>query len=214
MDPYTQAFAEAIKTAGMRNDYIALKTGVSSNQVSQWRRGRRPIPAQYAPNLGALLAVPPERISVAYARLVEAGVMAEAMEMPIPKGHVRIPRLADFGRPDALDDCYLLEFVARRKLGATPVEDARWTLQPSQALAPLIERDALVLVDARATAQSDVVDGAIYAFTLWGRPDIRRVLVRRDHWLLVGHSSDTERTEVYEADLPHLRLFGLVVGWL
>ena len=74
MDPYTQAFAEAIKTAGMRNDYIALKTGVSSNQVSQWRRGRRPIPAQYAPTLGALLAVPPERISVAYARLVEAGV--------------------------------------------------------------------------------------------------------------------------------------------
>jgi DNA-binding transcriptional regulator YdaS (Cro superfamily) len=214
MDSYTQAFAEAIKTAGMRNDYIALKTGVSSNQVSQWRRGRRPIPAQYAPHLGSLLTVAPEQISVAYARLVDAGVMAEARDMPVPKAHVRIPRLPDFGRPDALDDCFLLDFVARRKLGATPIEDARWTLQPSQALAPQIERDALVLVDARATGQSDVVDGAMYAFTLWGRPDIRRILVRRDHWLLVGQSSDTGRTEVYEADLPHLRLFGMVVGWL
>ena len=214
MDSYTQAFAEAIQTAGMRNDYIALKTGVSSNQVSQWRRGRRPIPAQYAPNLGALLAVPPERISVAYARLVEAGVMAEAMEIPVPKGHVRIPRLADFGRPDALDDCYLPEFVVRQKIGATPIEHVRWTLQPSQALAPQIERDALVLIDTRVTKHADVVDGANYVFTLWGRPDIRRILIRRDLWLLTKYNSETERTDVYETDLTHLNLFGLVVGWL
>lgn len=214
MDTFSKAFAEAIRHAGIRNDYLASKIGASSNQVSQWRRGRRPIPAHFATNLGTLLSVPPETISSAYARLVEAGMMLEPRETPVPKEHVRIPRLPEFGRPETLEGCCLLEILARRKLGATALEHARWTLQPNAAMSPLIERDAVLLVDARATDQADVMDGAIYAFTIWGRPDVRRILVRRDHWLLVGQSAEVERIEVYEADLKQLQLFGMVVGWL
>lgn len=198
----------------MRNDFIASKVGASSNQVSQWRRGRRPVPAHFASNLGSILSVPPESISGAYARLIEAGLGIEPHEAPTPKSHVRIPRLADFGRPESLTDCFLLELLALRKLGATPLEHARWTLQPNAAMAPLIERDAVALVDTRATNQADVMDGAIYAFTIWGRSDVRRILVRRDHWLLVGQSAEVERIEVHEADLKQLQLFGMVVGWL
>jgi len=52
----------------------------------------------------------------------------------------------------------------------------------------LIRRNALVLVDTSVTRHEDVVDGGLYAYTLWGRPDIRRFLPRRDGWLLVGQS--------------------------
>jgi transcriptional regulator with XRE-family HTH domain len=215
MSDYSKALTEAIKRAGVRNDYIAQQIGVTSgNQVSQWRRGRRPIPAHVAPKLAALLSVPPEAISAAYARLLDAGMPPEPQETLIPSGHVRIPSLAEFGRTGAMDDCYLLDVLARRKLGTTPLEHARWTLQPNATMAPLIERDDVLLVDARATQRADVMDGSIYAFTIWGRADARRILVRRDHWVLAGQSPEVDRITVYESDLEQVRLFGMVVGWL
>jgi hypothetical protein len=216
MDSFAQALSDAIDDSGMRGDFIAKQIGTSANRLSQWKNGRRPVPAHYAPTLAAVLAVPPERISGAYAKVIEAGLSIDSANRsaPIPSGNVRIPRLADFGRPEAMDDCYLLEVIARRKLGTTPVDDCRWALQPNAAMSPLIERDCVLLIDTRITRHADIMDGAVYAFTLWGRSDVRRIFVRRDHLLLAAHNSEVERIEVHGDDLADLHLHGLVVGWL
>lgn len=215
MDAFAQALDTAIDQSGMRGDHLAKQIGATPNQLSQWRNGRRPVPAHYAPPLASLLSVRPETISNAYARVIEAEFSIDGDDgEAIPSGNVRIARLGDFGKPDAMDDCYLLEVLARRKLGTTPVDHCRWALQPNAAMAPLIERDSVLLVDTRISDHADVMDSAIYAFTLWGRPDVRRIFVRRNHLLLVAQCPEIERIEVHRDDLADLQLHGMVVGWL
>jgi hypothetical protein len=216
MDAFAQALSDAIDQSGMRGDHIAKQVGTTPNQLSQWKNGRRPVPAHYAPSLASVLLIRPESISNAYARVIDAGLTIDAVNGSslVPNGNVRIHRLAEFGRPDAMDDCYLLEVLARRKLGTTPTECCRWTLQPNAAMSPLIERDSVLLIDTRITDHADVMDGAIYAFILWGRSDVRRIFVRRDHLLLVAQSPEVERIEVHRDDFAELRLYGMVVGWL
>lgn len=216
MDAFALSLSDAIDRSGMRSDHIAKQVGASANQLSQWKNGRRPVPAHYAPGLASVLSVAPEAISSAYARIAQAGLTADGREETpyVPNGNVRIPRLAGFGKPNSMDDCYLLETLAHRKLRATPPEHCRWTLQPNAAMSPLIERDDVLLIDVRAVEHADIMDGALYAFALWGRPDVRRVFVRRDHLLLVAHSPEVERIEVHSDDMGEFKLFGMVVGWL
>lgn len=216
MDAFAQALSDAIDQSGMRGDHIAKQVGTTPNQLSQWKNGRRPVPAHYAPGLASVLLIRPESISNAYARVIEAGFTIDGVngEVAVPVGNVRIPHLGAFGRPDMMTDCYLLEVLARRKLGTTPIESCRWALQPNGAMSPLIERDNVLLIDIRTTVHAEVMDSAIYVFTLWGRPDVRRIFVRRDHLLLVAHSPEVERIEVHGDDLADLNLHGMVVGWL
>lgn len=216
MDPFTAALTEAIDRSGMRGDHIAKQIGTSANQLSQWKNGRRPVPAHYAPNLASVLSIAPESISNAYARIIEAGLHGDVRDasLAVPRGNIRIPPLQDFGRPGLLDDCYLLEVVAHRKLGTTPPEHCRWTLQPNAAMSPLIERDAVLLVDCRKIDRSDLIDGAIYVFNLWRRQDVRRIFIRRDHLLLAAQSPEADRIEVYDDDFHELEIHGTVVNWI
>ena len=69
MDKYARTFAEAMDFTGTRNTIVAAHARVGSNNVSQWRTGRRPIPAERAVAIAALLGVAPESISEAYERL-------------------------------------------------------------------------------------------------------------------------------------------------
>lgn len=221
MDKYAQAFADAMNETGMRNTTVAAQLeGIGYNNVSQWRTGRRPIPADHAPAIAALLDVPPERISKAYARRMHAesvrtastaGVLAGG---GVPAEHVALLHLPGFGRGDGGDRIVLPEFIVRRELGPTAIEHVRWAAQLSRAMEPEIKRFALVLIDTTVTRHEDVVDGGIYAYTLWGRPDIRRVLIRRDAWCLVGQGGGSERIEVAATDLAYIRIHGAVTGWL
>lgn len=220
MNKYAQAFAQAMDATGTRNTAVASHAGVLENNVSQWRTGRRPIPAERAVAVSALLGVPPERISEAYERLLLAGYSAPAMpvqnlrEDAVPAGHVAIERLEDFGRPEGPAHILLPEFLSHRKIGLTPMEHVRWTLHPSRAMEPEIDRHALVLVDITACSHEHVVDGGIYAYTLWGRPDIRRVLIRKNSWSVACYGKDADSTDVPDSDLGNLHIFGAVIGSL
>lgn len=221
MDRYARAFAEAMDSTSTRNTTVAAHARVGSNNVSQWRTGRRPIPAERAVAIAALMGVAPERISEGYERLLHAGYTPPHKTLSIgsrtgasPVDHVTIERLAEFGHAEGSTRILLPDFLARRKIGPAAIEEVRWTLQPSHAMEPEIERHALVLVDITATQHDQVVDGGTYAYSLWGRPDIRRLLIRRDHWLVLGHGKDAEYTEVQASELSNLKIFGAVLGAL
>lgn len=221
MDKYARTFAEAMDNSGTRNTTVAAHARVGSNNVSQWRTGRRPIPAERAVAIAALVGVAPESISEGYERLLHAGYTPPHKTSSLasrtgaaPVDHVTIERLTEFGHADGPARILLPDFLARRKIGLNAIEEVRWTLQPSHAMEPDIDRHALVLVDITATRHEQVVDGGTYAYSLWGRPDIRRLLIRRDHWLVVGYGKDAEYTEVQASELQNLRIFGAVLGAL
>lgn len=220
MNKYSQNFADAMKRTGLRNTVIAAHVGkVGNNCVAQWRSGRRPIPAEHAPKVAGLLGLLPENISEAYDRLLKAGALlpdatGTGSRNAPPAGHVVFAQLEEFGREAEQSRIWLPESITRRKLGLTRPQDVRWTLQPSLSMAPEIERQALVLIDITANCAEDVVDGGLYAYALWGSLDIRRILVRRDAWTLAGSTPEVERVTLTEEELPELRVFGSVIGWI
>lgn len=220
MNKYTEAFVAAMDRTRIRSRTLAAEVGtISDNSIAQWRSGRRPIPAEYAVKLAKLLGVSPQSISEAYDRLLQCGVITsaegghEAWANP-PAGHAVIERLPGFGRADEQERLWLPELMLRRELGATPIENVRWATMHSRTMEPEIKRHAVVLVDISATRHEEVVDGGLYAYTLWGRSDIRRVTIRREAWLLIGDNEDKTRTPVPVTDLPELQLLGMVIGWL
>lgn len=220
MNKYTDAFVAAMDRTRIRSRALAAHVGtISDNSVAQWRSGRRPIPAEYAVKLAEMLGVPPETISQPYDRLLQSGVITSGVKPPDawanpPAGHAVIERLPGFGRVDEQERLWLPELMLRRELGATPIENIRWVTQQSRTMEPEIKRHAVILVDINATRHEDVVDGGVYAYSLWGRTDIRRVTIRRDSWVLVGDNEDRARTPVPIAELPELQLLGMVIGWL
>lgn len=216
MDKYTRAFVEAMEATKTRNSEVAKRAGVVDAYVSQWRNGRRPIPAGRAPIVAEMLGVPPERISEPYARLLLSGcIPREGIGSgAVPSGHLAVDRLHSFDYGDGPGFILLPEFLLRQKIGMTPLDEVRWTFQPNEAMAPLIPVRTVVLVDVRTLTQDRVVDGGIYAFTLYGRPHIRRVLIRREGWVLCMQDTDRDRILVDEAETPSLVLRGVVVGWL
>ncbi len=216
MDRFTRAFIEAMDATKTRNSDIAKRAGVVDNYVSQWRTGRRPIPAGRAPAVAEMLGVPPERISEPYARLLLSGCIPRdgIGSGTVPNDHVAVDRLHSFDYGDGPGFILLPEFLVRQKIGMTPLDEVRWTFQPNDAMAPLIAARTVVLVDVRTLTQERVIDGAIYAFTLFGRPHIRRIQIRREGWVLCMQESDKDRILVEEPTMPELTLRGVVAGWL
>lgn len=217
MNKYTDAFVAAMDRTRIRSRTLAAEVGtISDNSIAQWRSGRRPIPAEYAVKIAKVLDVPPETISQPYDRLLQAGAILPAIEAWAnpPAGHAVIERLPGFGRADEQERLWLPEFMLRRELGATPIEHVRWATQQSRMLEPEIKRHAVLLVDINATRIDEAVDGGIYAYSLWGRTDIRRIAIRRDAWMLTGSDEDRARTPVPIAELSELQLLGMVIGWL
>ena len=220
MNKYTDAFVAAMDQTRIRSRALAAQIGTfSDNSVAQWRSGRRPIPAEYAAKIAEVLGVPPETISQPYDRLLQSGAITPAAGAPEawanpPAGHTVVERLPGFGRADEQERLWLPELMLRRELGATPIEHVRWVTQQSRTMEPEIKRHAVVLVDISATRIEEVVDGGVYAYSLWGRTDIRRVAIRRDSWVLVGDNEDRARTPVPIGELPELQLLGMVIGWL
>ena len=215
MSAYATVFTQAMESAGISNVRVvqAVGGGISPANVSHWRHGRRPIPAEYAPALAALLNVEPEAISESYARLThaQAAAMHDAVGAP---NHISLERLGGFGRQDGPHRILLPDFLVMPRIGATRLSELRWTLQPSTAMSPAIHRHALVLLDGSATDRDLITDGGVYAYTLWGRPDIRRIHIRREGWALARYSNAADHTFVPNDDLDAILLRGAVLGWL
>lgn len=216
MDKYARALKDAMESSAVRTSDLARKVGVIDAYVSQWRSGHRPVPVERAPKVGEALSVPPERISEAYDRLLRSGCISrEGISAgSIPTGHVALDRLPGFDYSDGPSFVLMPEFFIRQKIGLTPIEDVRWTLQPTDAMAPLIQRNTMVLVDIRVSSQSRAIDGGLHAFSLYDRPHVRRILARRDNWTLCGYDDNRDHILVPEADLPKLEIRGLVIAWL
>ncbi|MFZ5636671.1 MAG: S24 family peptidase [Pseudomonadota bacterium] len=220
MNKYTEAFVTAMDRTRIRSRALAAQVGTfSDNSVAQWRSGRRPIPAEYAVKIATVLGVPPETISQPYDRLLQSGAIIPAAGTPQawanpPAGHAVVERLQGFGRADEQERLWLPELMLRRELGATPIENIRWVTLQSRTMEPEIKRHAVILVDISATRHEDVVDGGVYAYSLWGRTDVRRVAIRRDSWLLVGDNEERGRTSVPIGEISELHLLGMVIGWL
>lgn len=216
MDKYARNLKEAMESSAVRTSVLAKKVGVIDAYVSQWRSGKRPVPVERAPKVGEVLNVPPERISEAYDRLLRSGCIERdgVSAGTVPKDHIALDRLPGFDYGDGPSFLLMPEFLIRQKIGLTPIEEVRWTLQPTDAMAPQIQRDEMVLVDVRVASQGRVVDGALHAFTLFDRPHIRRILARGDNWELCGYDDERDRILVPQADLSKLEIRGLVVAWL
>jgi|GEM_PF-6296421 len=131
----------------------------------------------------------------------------------MPAEHVQIEHLAGFDVVNGPRYAVLPEILVRRKIGDTPIEHVRWVINPSPAMAPVIEQGALVFVDTRYNSLESVIDGATYAYRLWKRPDLRKIVFRDQHHVtLVGHGKGAPLTDVYEDKLPDLEIGGLVLG--
>ena len=164
MDKYAQALTQAMDETGTSNTRVAEVARVGRNNVAHWRVGRRPIPADHAPAIAALLGVAPERISRAYDQMLRVESAQQVMALQglrpgsTPDAHVSLERLEGFARADMPVRIWLPEFVVRRELGPTPVQHVRWAVQMSRAMEPDIRRNALVLVDTSMCRHEDVVD--------------------------------------------------------
>lgn len=220
MDKYAQALTEAMEHAGISNTRVADVVHVGRNNVAHWRVGRRPIPAEHAPAIAALLGVAPETISKAYDLQLRVQSAQEVVaQLPsadhrVLPGHILIERVDQFSRIDMPYRICLPEYLVRREIGPTPLSHLRWAVQLSRSMEPEIRRNALVLVDATQTDKAGVVDGGIYIYSLWGRLDIRRVHFRRDTWHLAYGQTLSESVTVEPADQDGLAVLGAVVGWL
>jgi DNA-binding transcriptional regulator YdaS (Cro superfamily) len=216
VDRYSAALSAALDGSPLTTVEIAERIGVNyPNVISQWKGGGRPVPARHAAKLAALLGVRPESISAAYARLSEEGCLPAYTDVDaVPPGHVLIDRLHGFGRENAPSYAVLPMFVAEMKVGKTPIEHVRWVLQPTGAMSPTILQGALVLIDSTKSSHSEVVDGGLYAYELYGRPYVRRIVFGRDSWSLCGHDASSERVVLKSGDLDDLHIHGAVLGWL
>lgn len=69
--PESIALKAALAAAKVEQVDIAREFDLEASGVAQWLSGHRPVPPKWAPRLGAMLGVPPERISKKYAEQVE-----------------------------------------------------------------------------------------------------------------------------------------------
>jgi len=139
---------------------------------------------------------------------------ADSQSHGLISGHLTIHRLEGFGHFNGPPRIVIPEMVARPRIGMTSLGALRWALQPSIAMEPEIRQGVLVFIDTSLNRHAQVVDRGIYAYNLWGRPDIRRIQVRRDAWALSCANNDVGATVIPELELDQIVLLGAVVGWI
>ena len=186
---------------GMSQQDFAEVGGVSRKTQSAYESGAT------APDVAYLVLVSARGVDVQY-------VFSGKREGGEIAGHIELEALPGFGPTEGPTTILLPEFLVQRKIGMASISNVRWAFNPSRAMEPEIERHQLVLVDISQSQLSDLIDGNTYAYALWGRPDIRRVMHRRDHWSVVGFGKGAESTDVYKDYQSSLEIFGAVVGVL
>lgn len=186
---------------GLNQDAMAAAAGLKRNAQIRYEKGDRSPDAVY------LEAVAGLGVDIGY-------VITGHHRRDVPEGYRVVPRIAEFAGVDIPEVLLFPDFLLRRKIGLTPVDHVRWVLNPSPAMEPVIEQHAVVLVDVSKAGREAVVDGVTYAYLLSGRPDVRRILIRNDHWSVAGPGKGGDYRDVYEADLSKLQVLGAVIGAL
>lgn len=189
-----------------------VRLGMSQQEAAEVGGVTRKTQAAYetggsAPTVAYLLLLAARGLDVPY-------VVSGARGHGLMEGHVKIDALPGFAPEDGPTSIQLPEFLLQRKIGMTAITNVRWALNPSRAMEPEIERHQLVLVDVSQSQISGLIDGNTYAYTLWERPDIRKVKRWRDHLSVVGHGKSPESTDIFKEDEGSLEVFGAVVGVL
>lgn len=184
---------------GINQDVMAAAAGMKRAAQIRYEKGERSPDADY------LAAVATLGVDVAYVLTGEHTTAA-------PAGYASLPRVMAFGNLDLPETLLLPDFLVRRKIGMTPAMNVGWVMNPSPAMEPVIEQHAIVLLDVTKTGLDAVVDGMTYAYTLSGRPDVRRILIRKDHWTVIGAGKGAELRDVYLSDLAGLKILGAVIG--
>lgn len=186
---------------GLNQDVMAAAAGLKRSAQIRYEKGERSPDADY------LAAVASLGVDVSYVVTGRHGV-------DVPSGYLQVARIAEFGGFDLPESLLFPDFLLRRKIGFTPVEHVRWVLNPSPAMEPVIEQHAVVLVDVSKAGHDAVVDGVTYAYMLSKRPDVRRILIRSDHWSVAGEGKRADYRDVYLSDLAGLQILGAVIGAL
>ena len=199
------AVAERLKEErvrlGLNQDALAAAAGLKRNAQINYEKGER------SPDSDYLVAVAALGVDVGY-------VLTGQQSRPVPEGYISVQRVVEFGRFDAPEALLFPDFLLRRKIGVTPVEHVRWLQNPTSAMEPVIEQHAVVLVDVSKAGHEAVLDGLTYAYTLSGRPDVRRILIRKDHWSVASPVKGGDYRDVYEPDMKELKVLGEVIGAL
>lgn len=189
------------KRLGMSQSDFAASAGVSRGSQVAYETGTT------FPDVAYLARIERNGVDVGF-------VLSGHVGIGMPAGYLNVPRIPEFTRYDVPESLLLPDFVLRRKIGLTPLEHVRWVLNPSQAMEPQIDQYAVVLIDVSKAGHDAVVDGVTYAYLLSGRPDVRRILIRNDHWSVAGPGKGAEYRDVYLSDLPELLVLGAVIGVL
>lgn len=201
MGTVAERLREERSRLGLNQDVMAGAAGLKRSAQIRYEKGERSPDADY------LSAVASLGVDVCY-------VLTGQHHGALPEGYLNIARIPEFARYDIPESLLLPNFVLRRKIGLTPLEHVRWVLNPTPAMEPLIEQHALVLVDISKAGHAAVLDGVTYAYLLSGRPDVRRILIRSDHWSVAGPGKGADYRDVYESDLGELKVLGAVIGVL
>lgn len=83
MDKYAAEFCRAQDASGASNVAIAQAMGIHPTNVSQWRSGNRPIPADKAVALASLVGADAARISEAYGRVIGSEARHSGVREPV-----------------------------------------------------------------------------------------------------------------------------------
>jgi transcriptional regulator with XRE-family HTH domain len=197
---FTRLKEERVRLGASQEDFAEL-VGVSRRTQLAYENGTT------SPNVDYLADISTHGADVYY-------ILSGHHDDEVPAGHVSLERLPGFGPADGPARILLPEFLVQKKIGMSHITDVRWAINPTPAMEPKIERHAVILVDVTQCRLNEAVDGETYAYILWGRPDVRRLLHRREHWSLVGFGKGADSTDVYKDDLDSLEIFGTVVGVL
>lgn len=84
LDAYAKQFSAALDRSRMSSAALAQAVGVDPSYVSQWKTGRRPIPADKAVVTASLIGVNPALISEAYEKVASAGAIEQHGSSDLP----------------------------------------------------------------------------------------------------------------------------------
>lgn len=186
---------------GYSQTNFAAACGISRSQANYFEVGRN------LPNASFLIEAEKIGVDVAYV------LTGRSINEP-PPGHVRLERVPQLGALESPFFVVFPDFVLRDKVGGVALEHLRWGLVPTGAMEPALARNAAIAIDVSKCTREDVIDGDVYAYTLAGRPDVRRIRIRKDHWTLAGPGRGGDSRDVYLSDLPALHVLGAVVALL
>lgn len=129
MDKYAAEFCRAQDASGASNVAIAQAMGIHPTNVSQWRSGNRPIPADKAVALASLVGADAARISEAYGRVIGSETRHSGVREPVLQSQSQPVRLDPVMLSQAYKVLLSLEPEADHPFSLANLDDAAHFVQ-------------------------------------------------------------------------------------